>query len=50
MNKWIKALIIIGLIIYIVSPVDLIPDVLPITGWIDDIAAGLIALKTAGVF
>lgn len=27
----------IGVIVYLVSPVDLIPDVIPIIGWIDDI-------------
>ena len=29
-------LIILGSILYIVSPVDLLPDVFPIVGWIDD--------------
>jgi uncharacterized membrane protein YkvA (DUF1232 family) len=30
--------IIVGAILYVVSPIDAIPDFLPIIGWIDDIA------------
>ena len=28
----------LGAIIYLVSPIDLIPDVIPIVGWLDDAA------------
>ena len=31
-----KILIIILVLIYIFSPVDLLPDIFPITGWLDD--------------
>ncbi len=36
--------------VYIVSPIDLIPDFIPVVGWIDDVGAlvaGLVALSTA---
>lgn len=32
--------------IYIISPLDFIPDVIPVLGWGDDLAAGLIGLRT----
>jgi uncharacterized membrane protein YkvA (DUF1232 family) len=40
-------LLAIGAVLYVVSPIDLVPDVAPILGWIDDAAifAGLIALS-----
>ena len=31
--------------IYILSPLDFIPDVLPVLGWGDDLAAGIIGLR-----
>jgi uncharacterized membrane protein YkvA (DUF1232 family) len=40
-------LVIIGSLIYIISPVDISPDVVPIVGWIDD---GVVAtLMAAGI-
>jgi len=35
MNPWSMS-IIIGTIIYVISPLDAIPDVIPILGWLDD--------------
>jgi uncharacterized membrane protein YkvA (DUF1232 family) len=40
--------ILIMALIYILSPIDLIPDVIPVVGWVDDVAvavgAGAVAL------
>ena len=32
---WLKWAV-LGVVVYVLSPVDLIPDVLPIVGWLDD--------------
>jgi uncharacterized membrane protein YkvA (DUF1232 family) len=32
-------------LIYIISPIDFIPDFIPVIGWIDDIIALLIAIS-----
>lgn len=37
-------------IIYLLIPVDFIPDPIPVTGWIDDIVAILLAITNALVF
>lgn len=31
-------LVLIAMAIYVISPVDLIPDALPVLGWLDDLA------------
>jgi len=36
-----RLLVLILAIMYIVSPIDLIPDPIPIVGWIDDAAVGI---------
>ncbi|MGO1869126.1 MAG: YkvA family protein [Sphingobacteriaceae bacterium] len=35
MSRW-NLSIIVGTILYVVSPVDAIPDVIPVLGWLDD--------------
>lgn len=36
MNKW-NLSVIVGTVIYVLSPLDAIPDVVPILGWLDDL-------------
>ena len=36
---------IIGAIIYVVSPIDAMPDLIPIVGWLDDGAVVAVAVK-----
>ena len=31
--------------LYVVCPIDIIPDVIPVAGWIDDIGAAVIGLR-----
>jgi len=38
---------IIGAIIYVVSPIDAMPDLIPIVGWLDD--AGVVAAAIGGL-
>ncbi len=33
--------------VYVLSPIDFIPDILPVIGWIDDVAVILITILTA---
>lgn len=40
-------LLIIGVIIYVVSPIDCIPDFIPVIGWTDDVAVVIYACKLA---
>lgn len=35
---------IVILALYILSPIDLIPDIIPVIGWVDDAVAGIIIL------
>lgn len=36
MNKW-NMSVVVGTILYVVSPLDAVPDVLPVLGWLDDV-------------
>ncbi|KGE15964.1 YkvA family protein [Sphingobacterium deserti] len=36
MNKW-NLSVIVGTVVYVLSPLDAIPDVIPVLGWIDDL-------------
>lgn len=35
----------LGLVAYVVSPIDLIPDLLPLVGWIDDVVLVPVLLR-----
>ena len=37
-------LIVLAAILYIVSPIDFMPDIIPVTGWIDDILMALVSM------
>lgn len=39
-------LVLFAALVYLVSPVDLIPDVLPVIGWLDDV--GIVSLAFFG--
>lgn len=49
-NSFVAVVLILALL-YIVSPVDLIPDFIPVVGWADDlavaVAAGVAALAAS---
>ena len=46
MPRW---LIIVLSVLYILSPLDLVPDVIPVLGWLDDVGAlGLIVSALSG--
>ncbi|MBI1380784.1 MAG: DUF1232 domain-containing protein [Planctomycetaceae bacterium] len=44
------ALLLVGCILYVISPIDLIPDPIVIIGWLDDVAviAGTVKAISAG--
>ena len=35
----------IGIVLYVLSPIDLIPDVIPVVGWLDDIVLVPLAIR-----
>lgn len=41
-----KLVIVIGCLIYVCSPIDLIPDLIPVVGWIDDVGALFFMVST----
>ena len=41
--RWSKAAFVLALL-YVVSPVDLVPDIVPVLGWLDDV--GVLGLAT----
>lgn len=46
-----RILLILAALAYIVSPIDLIPDFVPVAGWGDDLVVLLLALNQArGLF
>ncbi len=43
MNKW-NLSIIVGTIVYVISPLDAVPDIVPVLGWLDDVTIVTYAL------
>jgi len=41
---WLK-LATAGIVVYVLSPVDLVPDVIPILGWFDDVVLVPLAIR-----
>jgi uncharacterized membrane protein YkvA (DUF1232 family) len=39
-NSFVAVILILALL-YILSPIDLIPDFIPVVGWADDLAVGV---------
>ena len=35
--KWKRVIIAVLAMLYVISPLDLIPDVIPVIGWLDDL-------------
>lgn len=42
--SWVKFVAVAG-VVYILSPVDFVPDLVPVLGWIDDLAVALLVIK-----
>ena len=45
-SRWRKAALAAG-IVYLASPIDLVPGIIPVAGQLDDLAAALLGLRTA---
>ncbi len=42
-----KIVVVIVAIIYVISPIDVVPDLIPFVGYLDDVIVGLVGLKNA---
>lgn len=40
-----KAMAVAGALLYTVSPIDLVPDIIPIIGWLDDVGVWVLLIK-----
>ena len=39
-EKWIVLILVLALL-YIISPIDIVPDPIPVVGWVDDVLVGV---------
>ena len=46
--QWQHKVIAIGALCYLIAPIDIIPDVIPVIGYVDDVAAVMIAVTALG--
>lgn len=46
--KWKRVIIVVLAMLYVISPLDLIPDFIPVMGWLDDL--GVLAWAARQVF
>jgi uncharacterized membrane protein YkvA (DUF1232 family) len=49
-TPWYSKLLIAGVVVYAVTPVDLVPDFIPVLGWIDDLVFVSLAVALAARF
>ena len=46
MYGWLMSAATVGLVLYILSPLDVLPDLIPLLGQVDDVASVVVALFT----
>lgn len=46
--KWYRKLIVVSALIYFISPIDTIPDLAPLVGYLDDLGVIMAAIKYIG--
>lgn len=44
-TPWYARAVAVGVVAYVVSPIDLIPDFIPVVGWLDDLVIVPLGLK-----
>jgi uncharacterized membrane protein YkvA (DUF1232 family) len=47
-TSWYNIALIVATLLYVISPIDIIPDVIPVIGYLDDLAALILLFKSLG--